>query len=494
MPNSGSGFPSNEFEAVGSRQEPRKAEASSQQDSQVSFKFDVKEMVFHCKACDIAVPNQFHWEFHAKSAKHLENMRALEEAARGGEERMKLKEKQWESEGEWRKREQKQREMERAEEERRLKMLEEERRAEEEKTKAEARERVHMEEGQRWRRGMQEKDMTGMMSGGQPSNKAVDERASKAEDPTPKVQTSTNQQQASSATVPSFKLEEVQPELHCDVCNFVVRNRNYWKSHINSPRHQMRTSGSLAQSKTMSSSQDLPFRCILCDICTNDESTFGQHMMGRRHRNNLKLSPALTKTQLTSTPKSDKPPSTVAAAIVQPTLKSAQEGLGQNEVSKPTSGSSVIKQQAILPATNIVKPLAHKPVAPLPTTSTQQQPSTSKVKEESSPNATLPQTSDHEAKIGKPIRLKRPWRKSDTSSAEASEPGKRAAGRITQSANVQHGSQQRSSLASIQSPATSITTTAHFSTTQQQSKRASVLGQTQEEFSRPRMIPTAPRM
>ena len=494
-PNSGSGFPRNEFEAVGSRQEPRKAEASSQQDSQVSFKFDVKETVFHCKVCDIAVPNQFHWEFHAKSAKHLENIRALEEAARGGEESVKLKEKQWENEGEWRKREQKQREMEIAEEER-LKMLEEERRrAEEEKTRAEARERVHMEEnlGQRWRRAMQEKDMAGMMLGGQPSNKAVDERVSKAEDPTPKV-TSTNQQQASSAIVPSFKLEEVQPEFHCDICNFVVRNRNYWKSHINSPRHQMKVSGSPAQSKTTSSSQDLPFRCILCDICTNDESTFGQHMMGRRHRNNLKLSPALTKTQVTGTTKADKLPSAVAAAIVQPTLKLAQEGQGQNEASKPTSGSSAIKPQATLPATNIVKPLAHKPVAPLPTTSTQQQPSTSKVKE-SSPNATLPQTSDHEAKIGKPIRLKRPWRKSrddDTGSAEASEPGERAAGRITQSANVQHSSQQRSSLASIQSPdrPTSITTTAHPSTTQQQSKRAAVLGQTQEEFSRPRMIPT----
>ena len=491
-PNSGSGFPRNEFEAFGSRQEPRKAEASSQQDSQMSFKFDVKETVFHCKACDIAVPNQFHWEFHAKSAKHLENMRALEEATRGGEDRVTLKEKQWESEGEWRKREQKQREMERAEEERRLKMLEEERRrAEEEKTKAEARERVHMEEGQRWRRGMQEKDMTGMMSGGQPSNKAVDERVSKAEDPTPKV-TSANQQQASSATIPSFKLEEVQPEqvqpeLHCDICNFVVRNRNYWKSHINSPRHQMKVGGSLA------SSQDLPFRCILCDICTNDESTFGQHMMGRRHRNNLKLSPALTRALVTGTPKADKPPSAVAAAIVQPTLKLAQEGQGQNEASKPTSGSSAIKQQAILPATNIVKPLAHKPVAPLPTTSTQQQPSTRKVKEKSSSNATLPQTSDHEAKIGKPIRLKRPWRKShddDTGSVEASEPGKRAAGSITQSAKVQQSSQLHSSLAGIQSPATLITTTAHSSTTQQLPKRAAVLGQTQEEFSRPRMIPT----
>ena len=488
-PDSGSGFPRNEFEAVGSKQEPRKAEPSSWQDSQLSFKFDVKEMVFHCKACDIAVPNQFHWEFHAKSAKHLESMRALEEEAREREERVKLGEKRWESEGDQRKWEQKQMEVERAEEERKLKILEEERRkAEEEKKRVEARERVHMEEslGQRWRRGVQEKDMAGVVLGGQPGSKAVDERTTKAEGTAPTV-TSTHQQQASSAMIPSFKLEEVQPELHCEVCNFVVRNRNYWKSHINSPRHQMNVSDSLAQSKTMSNSYELPFRCILCDICTNDETTFGQHMMGRRHRNNLKLSPALTKTQVTSTPKVDKPPSGVAAAIVQPTLKLAQGGLGQNEALKPASGSSAIKQQAILPATNIVKPLAHKPVAPFPTTSTQQQPSTSKAKEESSSKATPPHVSDQETKVGKPIRLKRPWRKS-TSSDVASEPGEQAGGSMTKPMNVQ----QHSSLASIQSldQPTPTFTTVPSSTANQQPKRAAVLRQTQEEFSRPRMIPT----
>ena len=477
--NSGSGFPRNEFEAVGSKQEPRKAEASSWQDSQLSFKFDVKETVFHCKVCDIAVPNQFHWEFHAKSAKHLENMRALEEEARGREERVKLGENQWESEGDWWKGEHKQMEVERAEEERRLKMLEEERRkAEEEKKRVGARERVHMEEslGQRWRRGVQEKDMAGVMLGGQPGNKAVDERTTKAEDTAPTV-TSTHQQQASSATIPSFKLEEVQPELHCEACNFVVRNRNYWKSHINSPRHQMNVSDSLAQSKTMSNSHELPFRCILCDICTSDETTFGQHMMGRRHRNNLKLSPAITKTQAASTPKADKLPSGVAAAIVQPTLKLAQGGLEQNEAMKPASGSSAIKQQAILPATNIVKPLAHKPVAPLPTTPTQQQPSTSKAKEESSSKATLPQTYQ-ETKVGKPIRLKRPWRKS-TGSDVASEPGEQAGRSTTKPTNLQQNLQQRSILATESS-----------GSAKQQPKRAAVLRQTQEEFSRPRMIPT----
>ena len=71
---------------AGVRRTPSQPEASSLLPPQ---EVSVKETVIHCKVCDIAVPNQFHWGFHAKTKKHLQNMRVLEEGQEVDREREK---------------------------------------------------------------------------------------------------------------------------------------------------------------------------------------------------------------------------------------------------------------------------------------------------------------------------------------------------------------------------------------------------------------------
>jgi len=75
---------------AGVRHTPSKPEASSLLPPQ---EVSVKETVIHCKVCDIAVPNQFHWGFHAKTKKHLQNMRVLEEGKEVEREREKERKK-----------------------------------------------------------------------------------------------------------------------------------------------------------------------------------------------------------------------------------------------------------------------------------------------------------------------------------------------------------------------------------------------------------------
>ena len=375
----------------------------------------VKETVLYCKVCDIAVPNQFHWEFHAKTQKHLQNMRLLEEAKEL--EKGEIEREKRDREEEQRKRvraEEKEKERERMEEEeRRSKMLEEEKRREKEKRDMEERGRV---ETQRQGWGRTQEGVAAAV--GRVADKVrVNRWNTELVDSAPKV-TSTNQQQDSLGALPSFSTEGT----HCHICNFTIQNSNYWKAHVSSQRHTNRAANGLRTellpTRAMVDLHESPFSCVLCDISTNNESTFALHMEGKRHRHNLGL-------QQSFTLNASQPQSSVvvsSSAAVQPirsVFKLAEEALKSSEPFSRHPAIDSSRQQSVLPTHTTTTALTqtHKPFVSMPTTSVQQEASantSAQVKGSHSSSVTHPQgrqLSEQGTQTGKVIRLKRPWRK-----------------------------------------------------------------------------------
>ena len=466
----------------------------------------VKETVLYCKVCDIAVPNQFHWEFHAKTQKHLQNMRLLEEAKEL--EKGEIEREKRDREEEQRKRvraEEKEKERERMEEEeRRSKILEEEKRREKEKRDMEGRGRV---ETQRQGWGRTQEGVAAAV--GRVADKVrVNRWNTELVDSAPKV-TSTNQQQDSLGALPSFSTEGT----HCHICNFTIQNSNYWKAHVSSQRHTNRAANGLRTellpTRAMVDLHESPFSCVLCDISTNNESTFALHMEGKRHRHNLGL-------QQSFTLNASQPQSSVvvsSSAAVQPirsVFKLAEEALKSSEPFSRHPAIDSSRQQSVLPTHTTTTALTqtHKPFVSMPTTSVQQEASantSAQVKGSHSSSVTHPQgrqLSEQGTQTGKVIRLKRPWRKNrvDHSSSVVSNGSNPSVDPTVARSTKEHHAQQQTVSQEVRSPTSStqlvLSTLDHdqrqqspIITTQQQPASTTTVQQQTQPLTNAQLIP-----
>ena len=223
---------------------------------------DMKESLIRCKACNIVVPNQFHWEAHVQSEKHLESLRQAEavKARQQKEEQQVVREEEMEI-----------LEKMRAEEEEEGKEVED--MAEWEAPETELPEELEREVGEK---GVEP----------QPEN-------SQLQLSPPQVSGDSRPPVLSSASrFPEDPNMEIHIELRCGLCKVVVRNREYWDAHTQSPLHQkamassfsgdsvghvLGTAGSLAM-----------FYCSVCSTFSYTEKMFTDHITGRRHKENLK--------------------------------------------------------------------------------------------------------------------------------------------------------------------------------------------------------------
>lgn len=221
---------------------------------------DVKESLIRCKACNIVVPNQFHWEAHVGSKKHLENLRKAEavKARQQEEEQQVVREEE-------------------------MKILEKMRAEEEEgvnvtadweapKTELRVSEELkrEVEEKSEVRAGSSQLQLSPQVSGGSrpptisPANRLP-------EDPN----------------------MEIHIELRCGLCKVVVQNRAFWEAHTQSPLHQ-KALASAGQVLSTASSPLAMFYCSVCSTFSNTEKMFAEHVTGRRHKENLKRKPGVS--------------------------------------------------------------------------------------------------------------------------------------------------------------------------------------------------------
>ena len=236
--------------------EPKEAERPKVKVEVVAEETDVKESLIRCKACNIVVPNQFHWEAHVTSERHLENLRKAEEAKA-----------------------QKQKEEGQVVTEEEMEILE--------------RIRAEMEQEEEEMAGwdVPETELSEEREGGE---KDVELQPESSQLSSPQVSEGTQPPDFPSIQhFPDDPNMEIHIELRCGLCNMVVQNRDYWEAHTKSPIHQraMASTSVGDSASTVVGVTGPPMAMFYCSICSTfsyTEKHFTDHVTGRRHRENLK--------------------------------------------------------------------------------------------------------------------------------------------------------------------------------------------------------------